>query len=175
MDVRAAFAFLLAATASACSTLPDEGESCTRTEDCSRGLECVAVFDDRSVCLPQPENRALQSCAADDDCVFSSKDQWPVEVECLDGQCRCIEGEKPCDEDEDGNTLILEPETCRCVSRGREGDDCFSARTCGPGLGCERTTNECRTEVSAGSTCNESSDCASGTCLSFEDGVGTCQ
>lgn len=181
LALRASFVLLI--VGAGCFSTAREGETCSRTSDCSTDLECVAVFDDRSVCLPQPDGRAPQACDNDDDCVFSTGDQWPVEVECLDRSCRCIVGEARCGEDgsfedENGNELVLEPETCRCLSPGGEGDSCLTALTCLRGFGCERSTLECRSPVSSGSTCKASDECESDVCTPGNDSltdVGTCE
>lgn len=181
MSLAGRASFVLLIVGAGCLRTPQEGETCTRSSDCSSGLECVAAFNDRSVCLPQPDGRAPQSCDNDDDCVLSTGDQWPVEVECLDRSCRCILGETRCDEDGSfdvpGNALVLEPETCRCLSPGGEGDSCLTALTCLQGFGCERSTLECRAPVSSGSTCKDSSECESGLCGPSRDSlsdVGIC-
>jgi hypothetical protein len=153
-------------------------EACTSTTDCALELECVAVDDGKSFCLPRPPGREERACQTDTDCTLSDGQLWPVEAECLDGACRCLGAEILCVEDPfdgDGFSVILEEESCRCLNRGNEGDDCITSHTCGPGLAC--TNGECRDGRGLpGTACFSSTDCNGDACDDFRDGndVGVC-
>ena len=137
------------------------GENCDRSVDCKQGLECVVVEGDQGVCLPSPTARSTRSCDADDECRLSTGELWPVESECLSGQCRCLTEEVECvDPDDDGgeDVLVLEEETCRCVVRGGQGDPCFTAQTCQNLLSC--VAGECTPGTGEeGMACNISAEC----------------
>jgi hypothetical protein len=164
-----------------------EAEPCTSTEDCERTLECVRVDNDASVCLPRPPGREERSCDVDNDCTLSDGQLWPLEAECLDGACRCLGADILCfddnDEDIDTFTVILEEETCRCVTRGGEGDACVTSHTCDVDLAC--TGGECRSapgESGAaccddGRSCTRQASCEGGFCTEFRDNndVGVCR
>jgi hypothetical protein len=155
----------------------DLGEPCEATDECGFDGECVIVGDDTSHCLPRPPGREERSCNVDSDCTLSDGQLWPVEAECLDGQCRCLDAEVPCNDVDGEADLVLEEETCRCIARGNEGDACFTSHTCEIGLAC--TSGECRSAPGqAGAACGDDGNCGAG--LSCEErranaGVGVCR
>jgi hypothetical protein len=155
-----------------------EAEPCTSTKDCELALECVRVDNGASVCLPRPPGREERSCDVDNDCTLSDGQLWPLEAECLDGVCRCLGAEVLCfdiADDFDTFTVILEEETCRCVTRGGEGDACVTSHTCDVDLAC--TGGECRSAPGeSGAACTSDSDCEGG-CTEFRDNndVGVCR
>ena len=166
----------------ACQTRVDGGDPCTASDQCAP-LECVHLDNGKAVCLPQPTAREPRSCRNDDACVVSDGQLWPVESECIDGQCRCLSAEIACTADgvgngfdDDSGDFVLQEETCRCLPRGAVGDSCITAHTCDVGLACR--TGECREATGEpGTACNSDSDCEGGRCDDFRDGnpVGICR
>jgi len=155
----------------------DDGETCTVTGDCQGGLECVIVDGDQGVCLPSPTARSPRSCDVDDECRLSTGELWPIESECLSGQCRCLSEEVTCntnDEDINDNNLVLEEETCRCVDRGGRGDPCITAQTCQRGLVC--AGGECTPGAGETGMACVGGDCEGGRC-GFRPGndLGVCE
>jgi hypothetical protein len=154
--------------------LADEAEPCTATADCELTLECVLLDGNASACLPRPPGRQERTCSVDSDCTLSDGQLWPLEAECIDGRCRCFGDEVFCDDV--GADVILEEETCRCLPRGREGDDCITSHTCEIGLAC--SGGECRSAAGQqGAACGGSNDCEGGTCSEFRENndVGICR
>ena len=180
MTARLALLVLLLATVG-CAVVDDAlGQACDASDDCNvvNGveravvdardlLECVHVDDDDGVCAGTPD-REPASCVVDDDCRLAPEGRFPVEAECLDGACTCLANEVDCGL----FSLVLESETCRCVTFGGEGDACFSPTTCDIGLTCD--DGECRDAAPGGTACRDSGECASGVCADAAGPFGVC-
>lgn len=160
-----------------CTRLVDDrvGNPCEASEDCNglsaSTLECVLVDDDEGICVGAAE-RGPASCDDDDDCLLAADGRFPVEARCVDGTCGCFAGVPGCFND-DGDSLVLEPETCRCVPLGGEGDPCLSPLTCASGLACDGD-GQCRSGAAAGAFCRDGGDCVSGSCAG-QVPSGTCR
>jgi hypothetical protein len=110
------------------------GEACETTDECAVGLECARIGERRTACLPEPAERAAESCDVDGECTLEGAVPWPVETRCDSElhRCRCDVDLRDC-----GAGQVVDPLTCRCLPLARGGAACVDDAACASGR-CDR-------------------------------------